>query len=244
MSMTHYMELLMINSPWNLLLFMALPVVLAETIAITELIILHSRTEHPRVEALNRVCGILAGVVFVGIAIYLIPNVVIPVTQNGEWRTWIDVLAVAAYIVSGIPMVLIALMHLKVVHGRSEKYCRQGFHVLCVACFLVLSHIAMIAGMADPAIAGYEMPAGAMMQHDMGQSGQMTMQHDMSQMNGQMPMQHNMNMGHDMSQMNSQTPMQHDMSIGHDMSQMNGQTPADSGAENCEHKAAAAKAAQ
>ena len=37
MTMTHYMELLAENQPWNLLLFMAIPIVLAETIAITEL---------------------------------------------------------------------------------------------------------------------------------------------------------------------------------------------------------------
>ena len=94
MSMTHYMELLMINSPWNLLIFMALPVILAETIAITELVILYRREPQPGVEALNRICGIAAGVVFLGIALYLIPTVVIPVTQAGEWRTWIDWLAV------------------------------------------------------------------------------------------------------------------------------------------------------
>jgi hypothetical protein len=35
--MTHYMELLAVNQPWNLILFMAIPVTLAETIAITEL---------------------------------------------------------------------------------------------------------------------------------------------------------------------------------------------------------------
>ena len=41
MYMTHYMELLTTTS--NLLIFMALPVVLAETAAITELVILFSK---------------------------------------------------------------------------------------------------------------------------------------------------------------------------------------------------------
>ena len=36
MSMTHYMGLVSINQPWNLLLFMAVPVILAETLAITD----------------------------------------------------------------------------------------------------------------------------------------------------------------------------------------------------------------
>ena len=44
MNMTHYMELLANNQPWNLLIFMAVPIVLAETIAVTELYILYTRS--------------------------------------------------------------------------------------------------------------------------------------------------------------------------------------------------------
>ncbi len=40
MGMTHYMELLAVHQPRNLIIFMAIPVVLAETLAITELAIL------------------------------------------------------------------------------------------------------------------------------------------------------------------------------------------------------------
>ena len=43
MNMTHYMELLATNQPWHLILFMAVPVILAETVAITELFILLRR---------------------------------------------------------------------------------------------------------------------------------------------------------------------------------------------------------
>jgi len=43
MNMTHYMQLLADNQPWNLMLFMAIPIVLAETLAITELYILFTR---------------------------------------------------------------------------------------------------------------------------------------------------------------------------------------------------------
>jgi hypothetical protein len=39
MGSTHYMGLLAANQPWNLLLFMAVPVILAETIAVTELVV-------------------------------------------------------------------------------------------------------------------------------------------------------------------------------------------------------------
>lgn len=109
MNMTHYMELLMVNQPWNLLLFMAVPVVLAETLAITELYLLYTRRFTGRVRQINRLVGVTVGIYFIGIILYLLPNAVIPITQNGEWRTVLDVLAVGAYLVSGIPLILIAL---------------------------------------------------------------------------------------------------------------------------------------
>jgi hypothetical protein len=43
-NMTHYMGLLAANQPWNLLLFMAVPVALAETVAVTELALLFGRS--------------------------------------------------------------------------------------------------------------------------------------------------------------------------------------------------------
>ena len=52
MNMTHYMELLATNQPWNLIIFMAIPVVLAETVAITELYILYTRKLHGWVRTL------------------------------------------------------------------------------------------------------------------------------------------------------------------------------------------------
>lgn len=43
MNMTHYMSLLADNQPWNLIIFMAIPVIFAETITITEFIILFTK---------------------------------------------------------------------------------------------------------------------------------------------------------------------------------------------------------
>ena len=57
MPMTHYMELLADNQPWNLILFMAIPVILAETVAITELFILFSRQKHGLTKQLNQVAS-------------------------------------------------------------------------------------------------------------------------------------------------------------------------------------------
>ena len=102
---THYMDLLMQNSPWNLIIFMAIPVILAETIAITDLFLLREPNVHPTLSKVNRLAGILAGLSFIGIIAYFIPNVVIPLASAGEFRTWIDVVAIGTYILAGIPMI-------------------------------------------------------------------------------------------------------------------------------------------
>jgi len=161
MNMTHYMELLASNQPWNLLIFMALPVVLAETVAITELYILYTRNFDTWVRQLNRIAGILVGVTFVGIIAYLMFNAVIPITKAGEWRTIIDVVAVSTYLIGGVPMVLLALQDLGLIYKAESEERRLARHATYVAIFLVFAHIAMVVGMMDPGLLGYVNPAAA-----------------------------------------------------------------------------------
>ena len=158
MSMTHYMELLAINQPWNLIIFMAIPIVLAETLAITELYLLFTRKFDGSVFYLNRFAGIAVGIYFIGIIVYLVKTAVIPITVAGEWRTVIDVIAVATYLIAGLPLIWIALQELNVVNRGLNKMAKLKIHAICVALFLVFGHIAMIAGMLDPAILGYDSP--------------------------------------------------------------------------------------
>ena len=164
MLMTHYMELLASNQPWNLLIFMALPVVLAETVAITELYILYTRKFDTWVRQVNRIASILVGITFVGIIAYLMFTAVIPITSAGAWRTWIDVVAVSTYLIGGVPMVLLALQELGLIHRTESEERRLAQHATYVAVFLVFAHIAMVAGMMDPGILGYVAPAES---HDM-----------------------------------------------------------------------------
>ena len=165
MNMTHYMELLAVNQPWNLLIFMAGPVVLAETLAITELYLLFTRRYSGWVHQLNRFAGLTVGLYFVGIIAYLMTTAVVPITQAGEWRTAIDVIAVGSYLIGGLPLIYIALQELGWVHAQASADEKRRVHAICVALFLVFGHIAMIAGMLDPALLGYgsagghEMPA-------------------------------------------------------------------------------------
>lgn len=156
MNMTHYMQLLADNQPWNLLIFMAIPIVLAETLAITELYILFTRNFDGFVYRLNRFAGTTVGLYFIGIIAYLITTAVVPITKAGEWRTVIDVVAVSTYLIGGIPLIWIALQDFGFVNKKLDQMDKLKTHSICVALFLVFGHIAMITGMLDPSLLGYK----------------------------------------------------------------------------------------
>ena len=150
MSMTHYMQLLADNQPWNLILFMAIPVILAETVAITELYILFSRCYHGAVRQINRLASILGGFYFSGVFVYLTINAVIPLTAQGGWRGPADVIAVLAYLSGIVPLLGLALLDLGLIGRGLDDEGRLKRHAFFVALFLVVAHVAMIFGMLDP----------------------------------------------------------------------------------------------
>jgi hypothetical protein len=117
MNMTHYMELLATNQPWNLIIYMAIPVILAETIAITELVLLFTRNFGGTVRRINRYAGIMAGIYFVPVFLTLMKNAVIPLTLTGGWRGPADVIAVLSYLAGIFPLGGIALLELGMI-GR------------------------------------------------------------------------------------------------------------------------------
>lgn len=152
MPMTHYMQLLADNQPWNLILFMAIPVILAETVAITELFILFSRQFGGALHRINQAASIAGGLYFSGVFVYLLLNAVIPLTQGGGWRGIADVIAVGAYLSGIIPLLGLALLDLGVIgKGKSQEE-RLKLHATLVALFLVVAHVAMIFGMLDPTL--------------------------------------------------------------------------------------------
>lgn len=153
MSMTHYMELLAVNQPWNLILFMAIPVILAETVAITELYLLHTRNYDGAVRRANRAAGVAAGIYFLGVFAYLMTTAVVPITAGGAWRGAADVIAVGFYLLGVIPLVGIALLDLGLLRGRDERR-TMALHAGMVGLFLVVAHVAMIFGMLDPTLLG------------------------------------------------------------------------------------------
>jgi len=162
MSMTHYMELLATNQPWNLLLFMAIPVVLAETVAITELYVLYTRQLEGPARLVNRTASVLGGVYFAGVFVYLLANAVVPLTSGGAWRGPADIIAVGAYLSGVVPLVGLALIDTRVLASSWPAERRLMLHAAFVAVFLIVAHVAMIFGMLDPTLL-----AGSTSEHGM-----------------------------------------------------------------------------
>ncbi|TJZ78828.1 DUF6803 family protein [Chitiniphilus eburneus] len=160
MYMTHYMALLADNQPWNLILFMAVPVILAETVAITELFILLGRAYDGALRRINRAASIAAGIYFTGVFIYLMLNAVVPLTQQGLWRGPADWIAVGFYLSGVIPLGGLALLDLNWICRRADVQRRMAIHASLVALFLVVAHVAMVFGMLDPSVLG-AMPMAA-----------------------------------------------------------------------------------
>lgn len=152
MNMTHYMELLATSQPWNLILFMAIPVVLAETVAVTELFVLLRRMRSGAVVALNRGASIAGGIYFLGVFAYLFTTAVVPLTAAGQWRGPADVIAVGFYLLGVVPLAGMALLDLRMVGAGWPEGRRIAWHAAFVAAFLVVAHIAMIFGMLDPGL--------------------------------------------------------------------------------------------
>ncbi|WPC40597.1 DUF6803 family protein [Clostridium sp. JS66] len=154
MSMTHYMSLLADNQPWNLIIFMVIPVVMAETLTITEFFIVFNRLKSGGIRTLNKVVGIFDGFYFTGIFIYLFINAVLPLTQSGGWHTWVDVVAVGFYLSGVLFLLPIALMELGILFRGKNDEEKMKIHFILVSGFLVVAHVAMIFGMVNPQIVG------------------------------------------------------------------------------------------
>ncbi len=155
MTMTHYMELLATVQPWHLLLFMAVPVILAETIAVSELYLLFTRNLSGGVARLSHYCGIMAGAYFLGVFVYLSTNVVVPLTTGGGWRGPADIIAVLFYLLGVVPLGGIALLEVGVLGKGTDTESRLKMHAAFVALFLVVAHVAMIFGMLNPEVLGW-----------------------------------------------------------------------------------------
>lgn len=203
MVMTHYMELLSLHEPWFLILFMLVPMVLAETIlASGAFSLLYKDSRSEKWDSLSHVCGLILGVFFIVATVYIVTSYV-PTIQ---WRGPIDYISIWAYVLGVIPAVLILLQELGIIFKSSDSTAKIKKHIVLMILFILFTHLAMVFGMADPQLAGYVPPKQNNMQ---------------MQMNGNMPMDHSQ-MNHD--QMNNDKGQMDHSQMNHDqMNNNNGQ---------------------
>lgn len=218
MIMTHYMELLAANAPWNLILFMVIPMGVGEFLVATEFFTLfYSNKTETSWRVWNKGLSIFLSIYYFIITVFLLVHIIPSITT---WRTWIDTTAIYAYVIAAIPMIGIGLLEFNLLGRNKDAREKMKLHATLLVIYLILGHIAMIFGMTSPALAGYT-PSAQEMQMNMNNNDNMNMQQ--MPMNGQnMPMQHQ-------QMMNGQNmPMQHQqMMNGQNMqqNQMNGNMP-------------------
>ncbi|HYF78935.1 MAG TPA: DUF6803 family protein [Symbiobacteriaceae bacterium] len=145
--MTHYMGLIAENQPWNLIIFMAIPVFMAETLVATEFFVVFRRLTSGALRQFNKLLGIVLGLYMFGVFVKMLT--IIP---GIEWNTWVDIVAVYGYTLSALPLIAIALLELGLIFRNRSEQEKIQIHFLLITAFLVLGHVAMVFGMVNPSI--------------------------------------------------------------------------------------------
>lgn len=200
MLMTQYMSLLMANSPYNLIFFMVVPMVIAETIAITEIVLLFSSKPLLKVHSLNSICTFISGIVMLVLVFLFIKGLVLPANEQNLWKGWIDYASALLFMVAVIPFVLMSLLQVNLIFRKANKRTKMAVKIVLLSIYLVTSHAAMVFGMLDPALGMTDTPkvietlnmrhmsmnmehdsmSMNSMPHDLSKSDEMMNCHDMS----------------------------------------------------------------
>ena len=172
--MTHYMELLSLNQPYNLILFMVIPVGLTELLVAMEFLTMYHMDsgKNAGFKAVGKFAGIVLGVYFAALVIYFMAKIYPTI----KWRGYADVIAVYSYLISVIPLLGIALLELNLIYKNASEKAKLKLHFCLLIFALIVAHVAMIFGMVDPTITGYKAENGAM---DMQMNMPMNMPADM-----------------------------------------------------------------
>ena len=183
--MTHYMELLSLDQPYNLILYMVIPMGLAELLVAMEFFTMYHMDsgKNAGFKAVSKFVGIVLGVYFTALVIYFLAKIYPTI----KWRGYADVIAIYSYLIGVIPLLGIALLELNLIYKKAKL----KLHFCLLIFFLIVGHVAMIFGMVDPTITGYKAENGAM---DMQMNMPMNMPADM-------PMHDHHKMMMDMQQM-------------------------------------------
>jgi hypothetical protein len=157
MSMTHYMELLATNQPWNLLYYMAVPVVLAEALVAIEFFLVYRKQTSGPLKTVSKVITIGLGAYFTFAIFFRLLFTAIPGMQ---WRTVVDFIAVWSYLLGVVPLAGMALLELGWISKGKTADEKMKLHFVLLTVFLVVAHVAMIFGMVNPEIVANSGAAG------------------------------------------------------------------------------------
>lgn len=194
------MSLLMANSPYNLIFFMVVPMVIAETIAITEIVLLFSSKPLLKVHSLNSICTFISGIVMLVLGFLFIKELVLPANEQNLWKGWIDYASALLFMVAVVPLVLMSLLQVNLIFRKANKRTKMAVKIVLLSIYLVTSHAAMVFGMLDPALGMTDTPkvietlnmrhmsmnmehdsmSMNSMPHDLSKSDEMMNCHDMS----------------------------------------------------------------
>ena len=183
--MTHYMELLSLDQPYNLILYMVIPMGLAELLVAMEFFTMYHMDsgKNAGFKAVSKFVGIVLGVYFTALVIYFLAKIYPTI----KWRGYADVIAIYSYLIGVIPLLGIALLELNLIYKNASERAKLKLHFCLLIFFLIVGHVAMIFGMVDPTITGYKANDGAMdmqmnMSADMPMHDHHKMMMDMQQM--------------------------------------------------------------
>ena len=183
MLMTQYMSLLMANSPYNLIFFMVVPMVIAETIAIPEIVLLFSSKPLLKVHSLNSICTFISGIVMRVLVFLFIKELVLPANEQNLWKGWIDYASALLFMVAVVPLVLMSLLQVNLIFRKANKRTKMAVKIVLLSIYLVTSHAAMVFGMLDPALGMPETPKVIETLNMRHMSMNMDMEHDSMSMN-------------------------------------------------------------
>jgi len=168
------MELLSLNQPYNLILYMVIPMGLAELLVAMEFLTMYHMDsgKNAGFKAVGKFAGIVLGVYFTALVIYFMAKIY----PSIKWRGYADVIAIYSYLIGVIPLLGIALLELNLIYKNASEKAKLKLHFCLLIFFLIVGHVAMIFGMVDPTITGYKAENGAM---DMQMNMPMNMPADM-----------------------------------------------------------------
>ena len=193
--MTHYMELLSLDQPYNLILYMVIPMGLAELLVAMEFFTMYHMDsgKNTGFKAVSKFVGIVLGVYFTALVIYFLAKIYPTI----KWRGYADVIAIYSYLIGVIPLLGIALLELNLIYKNASQKAKLKLHFCLLIFFLIVGHVAMIFGMVDPTIAGYKAENGAIdMQMNMPADMPMHDHHKMMMQNMSEDNSTNMHMNH------------------------------------------------